>query len=180
MSKTNVNTFRNQPDEAGRFGIHGGRFVAETLMPLILNVEKAYKEASADKSFQREMYYYQKHYIGRPSPLYFAERMTAHFGGAKLYLKRDELNHTGAHKINNVLGQALLAKRMGKIKVIAETAQASMALPQQQPVRFSIWNAKSLWALKMSNGKSRMSTGCVFLAPKSTPLPQALARLKMR
>jgi tryptophan synthase beta chain len=121
MSKTNVNTFRSQPDEAGRFGIHGGRFVAETLMPLILNVEKAYKEASADKSFQREMYYYQKHYIGRPSPLYFAERMTAHFGGAKLYLKRDELNHTGAHKINNVLGQALLAKRMGKTKIIAET-----------------------------------------------------------
>ena len=121
MSKTNVNTFRNQPDEAGRFGIHGGRFVAETLMPLILNVEKAYKEASADKSFQREMYYYQKHYIGRPGPLYFAERMTAHFGGAKLYLKRDELNHTGAHKINNVLGQALLAKRMGKTKIIAET-----------------------------------------------------------
>ena len=121
MSKTNVNTFRNQPDDAGRFGIHGGRFVAETLMPLILNVEKAYKEASADKSFQREMYYYQKHYIGRPSPLYFAERMTAHFGGAKLYLKRDELNHTGAHKINNVLGQALLAKRMGKTKIIAET-----------------------------------------------------------
>ena len=121
MSKTNVNTFRNQPDEAGRFGIHGGRFVAETLMPLILNVEKAYKKASADKSFQREMYYYQKHYIGRPSPLYFAERMTAHFGGAKLYLKRDELNHTGAHKINNVLGQALLAKRMGKTKISAET-----------------------------------------------------------
>jgi tryptophan synthase beta chain len=121
MSKTNLNTFRNQPDEAGRFGIHGGRFVAETLMPLILNVEKAYKKASADKSFQREMYYYQKHYIGRPSPLYFAERMTAHFGGAKLYLKRDELNHTGAHKINNVLGQALLAKRMGKTKIIAET-----------------------------------------------------------
>jgi tryptophan synthase beta chain len=121
MSKTNVNTFRDQPDEAGRFGIHGGRFVAETLMPLILNVEKAYKEASADKSFQREMYYYQKHYIGRPSPLYFAERMTAHFGGAKLYLKRDELNHTGAHKINNVLGQALLAKRIGKTKIIAET-----------------------------------------------------------
>lgn len=121
MSKTNVNTFRNQPDEAGRFGIHGGRFVAETLMPLILNVEKAYNEARADKSFQREMLYYQKHYIGRPSPLYFAERMTAHFGGAKLYLKRDELNHTGAHKINNVLGQALLAKRMGKTKIIAET-----------------------------------------------------------
>ena len=121
MSNNNLNTFRNQPDEAGRFGIHGGRFVAETLMPLILNVEKAYKKARDDKSFLNEMAYYQKHYIGRPSPLYFAERMTAHFGGAKLYLKRDELNHTGAHKINNVLGQALLAKRMGKTKIIAET-----------------------------------------------------------
>ena len=121
MSNNNLNTFRDQPDEAGRFGIHGGRFVAETLMPLILDVEKAYSEARADKLFLSEMSYYQKHYIGRPSPLYFAERMTAHFGGAKLYLKRDELNHTGAHKINNVLGQALLAKRMGKTKIIAET-----------------------------------------------------------
>jgi tryptophan synthase beta chain len=121
MSNNNLNTFRDQPDEAGRFGIHGGRFVAETLMPLILNVEKAYNKARVDKSFLNEMSYYQKHYIGRPSPLYFAERMTAHFGGAKLYLKRDELNHTGAHKINNVLGQALLAKRMGKTKIIAET-----------------------------------------------------------
>ena len=121
MTNNNLNTFRDQPDEAGRFGIHGGRFVAETLMPLILDVEKAYNEARADKSFLSEMTYYQKHYIGRPSPLYFAERMTAHFGGAKLYLKRDELNHTGAHKINNVLGQALLAKRMGKTKIIAET-----------------------------------------------------------
>ena len=121
MSNTNLNTFRDQPDEAGRFGIHGGRFVAETLMPLILDVEKAYNKARVEKSFLSEMAYYQKHYIGRPSPLYFAERMTAHFGGAKLYLKRDELNHTGAHKINNVLGQALLAKRMGKTKIIAET-----------------------------------------------------------
>jgi tryptophan synthase beta chain len=121
MSNNNLNTFRDQPDEAGRFGIHGGRFVAETLMPLILNVEKAYNKARVDKSFLNEMSYYQKHYIGRPSPLYFDELMTAHFGGAKLYLKRDELNHTGAHKINNVLGQALLAKRMGKTKIIAET-----------------------------------------------------------
>ena len=121
MSVNNLNTFRDQPDEAGRFGIHGGRFVAETLMPLILEVERAYNKARADKSFLGEMSYYQKHYIGRPSPLYFAERMTAHFGGAKLYLKRDELNHTGAHKINNVLGQALLAKRMGKNRIIAET-----------------------------------------------------------
>jgi tryptophan synthase beta chain len=121
MINNNLNTLRNQPDDAGRFGIHGGRFVAETLMPLILNVEKAYNEARVDKSFLREITYYQRHYIGRPSALYFAERMTTHFGGAKLYLKRDELNHTGAHKINNVLGQALLARRMGKTKIIAET-----------------------------------------------------------
>ena len=121
MSTASLNTYHNQPDESGRFGIHGGRFVAETLMPLILNVESAYKSACTDKDFAAELAYYQKHYIGRPSPLYFAERLTSYFGGAKLYLKRDELNHTGAHKINNVIGQALLAKRMGKTKIIAET-----------------------------------------------------------
>ena len=121
MSTASLNTYRNQPDESGRFGIHGGRFVAETLMPLILNVEAAYNAARADRAFAAELSYYQKHYIGRPSPLYFAERLTSYFGGARLYLKRDELNHTGAHKINNVIGQALLAKRMGKTKIIAET-----------------------------------------------------------
>ncbi len=121
MTDVHLNSLRNQPDERGRFGMHGGRFVAETLMPLILKVEAAYKSVTTDADFQRELEYYQTHYIGRPSPLYFAERMTAHFNGAKLYLKRDELNHTGAHKINNVLGQALLAKRMGKTKIIAET-----------------------------------------------------------
>lgn len=121
MTEASMNSFRNQPDDGGRFGIHGGRFVAETLMPLILEVEKSYNESRQDESFARDLLYYQQHYVGRPSPLYFAERLTAHFGGAKLYLKRDELNHTGAHKINNVLGQALLAKRMGKKKIIAET-----------------------------------------------------------
>ncbi len=121
MGDTAPNSYRTLPDEAGRFGIHGGRFVAETLMPLILEVEKAYNTAKSDSGFESELLYYQKHYIGRPSPLYFAPRLTEHFGGAKLYLKRDELNHTGAHKINNVLGQALLAKRMGKTKIIAET-----------------------------------------------------------
>ena len=109
------------PDENGRFGIHGGRFVAETLMPLILQVESAYKEVKTDPDFNAELLYYQKNYVGRPSPLYFAEHLTKKYGGAKLYLKRDELNHTGAHKINNVLGQALLAKKMGKTKIIAET-----------------------------------------------------------
>ena len=121
MAEAPLNSYRNQPDEAGRFGIHGGRFVAETLMPLILQVEQAYRDAQNDPSYAAEMAYYLKHYVGRPSALYFADRLTKHFGGAKLYLKRDELNHTGAHKINNVLGQALLAKRMGKTKIIAET-----------------------------------------------------------
>jgi tryptophan synthase beta chain len=115
------NSYRNGPDEFGRFGMFGGRFVAETLMPLILEVEKAYKTAKADPKFAEEMEQYRKHYIGRPSPLYFAPRLTEHFGGAKIYLKRDELNHTGSHKINNCMGQILLAKRMGKTRIIAET-----------------------------------------------------------
>jgi tryptophan synthase beta chain len=115
------NTFRSGPDERGHFGIYGGRFVAETLMPLVLAVEAAYDAARRDPSFQAELDGYLEHYVGRPSPLYFAERLTRHFGGAKLYLKRDELNHTGAHKINNVLGQTLLARRMGKRRIIAET-----------------------------------------------------------
>jgi len=115
------NTYRAGPDEHGRFGIFGGRFVAETLMPLILAVEQAYGEAKDDPAFQREMEYYRKHYIGRPSPLYLAQRLTETLGGAKIYLKREELNHTGSHKINNCVGQILLAKRMGKTRIIAET-----------------------------------------------------------
>ena len=116
-----TNTFRNGPDDEGHFGIFGGRYVAETLMPLILEVEKAYEAAQADPSFREEMDRYLKYYVGRPSPLYLAERLTSHFGGAKVYLKRDELNHTGAHKINNTIGQILLARRMGKKRIIAET-----------------------------------------------------------
>ena len=115
------NSFRTGPDERGHFGIYGGRFVAETLMPLILELEKAYAAAKADPAFKREMDGHLKNYVGRPSPLYFAERLTAHFGGAKIYFKREDLNHTGAHKVNNVLGQIMLAKRMGKPRVIAET-----------------------------------------------------------
>jgi tryptophan synthase beta chain len=115
------NSFRTGPDETGHFGIYGGRFVAETLMPLILQLEEAYKVARTDPAFQTEMGEYLTHYVGRPSPLYFAERLTEHLGGAKIYLKRDELNHTGAHKVNNVLGQILLARRMGKTRIIAET-----------------------------------------------------------
>jgi tryptophan synthase beta chain len=121
MVKLNLNSLRTGPDSNGRFGIHGGRFVAETLMPLILEVEKSYEEAMKDSFFLDDLDMYRRDYIGRPSPLYLAERLTEYFGGAKIYLKRDELNHTGAHKINNVIGQILLAKRMGKNKIIAET-----------------------------------------------------------
>ena len=125
------NSFRTGPDENGRFGIYGGRFVAETLMPLVLELEAAYATAKADPAFKDELESYLKHYVGRPSPLYYAERLTEHLrassrahggkGGAKIYFKRDELNHTGAHKVNNVTGQILLAMRMGKKRIIAET-----------------------------------------------------------
>ena len=121
MSTTLQNSYRTGPDERGHFGLFGGRFVAETLMPLILELEKAYEVAKKDPAFQAELDHLAKHYVGRPSPLYFAERLTDKLGGAKIYFKRDELNHTGAHKINNVLGQILLARRMGKKRIIAET-----------------------------------------------------------
>lgn len=116
-----MNKANTQPDLNGHFGIFGGRYVAETLMPLILEVDKAYEEAKADPEFIRQIDYYFTHYVGRPSPLYFAPRLTAHAGGAKIYFKRDELNHTGAHKINNCIGQILLAQRMGRKRIIAET-----------------------------------------------------------
>ena len=131
MTIQQPNSFRTGPDERGHFGIYGGRFVAETLMPLILELEKAYNDAKVDPAFKAQMDGYLKNYVGRPSPLYFAERLTEHLrdvsaakggaGGAKIYFKREDLNHTGAHKVNNVLGQILLAKRMGKPRVIAET-----------------------------------------------------------
>ena len=115
------NTWDKWPDANGRFGEFGGRYVAETLMPLILDLEKEYRAAKQDPAFKAQMDDMWAHYVGRPSPLYFAERLTGHFGGAKIYFKRDELNHTGAHKINNCLGQVLLAMRMGKTRIIAET-----------------------------------------------------------
>ncbi|MBN8993716.1 MAG: tryptophan synthase subunit beta [Rhizobiales bacterium] len=115
------NSFRTGPDERGYFGMFGGRFVAETLMPLILELEKAYRAAKEDPAFKAELQALNTHYTGRPSPLYFAERLTEHLGGAKIYLKREELNHTGSHKINNCLGQILLARSMGKTRIIAET-----------------------------------------------------------
>jgi len=118
---TNPNSFRNQPDERGHFGAYGGRYVAETLMPLILELEREYRAAKADPAFQAEFDDLLEHYVGRPSPLYFAPRLTEELGGAQVWFKRDELNHTGAHKINNCIGQILLAMRMGKTRIIAET-----------------------------------------------------------
>jgi tryptophan synthase beta chain len=115
------NSWKTGPDENGHFGIFGGRYVAETLMPLILELDEAYAEAKKDPQFQAELEALNKHYTGRPSPLYYAESLTKHLGGAKIYFKRDELNHTGSHKINNCLGQILLAKKMGKTRIIAET-----------------------------------------------------------
>ncbi len=116
-----LNSLRLGPDEHGHFGIYGGRFVAETLMPLVLELEQAYAKAKDDPAFNAEMALYYKDYVGRPSPLYFARRLTEHLRGAKIYLKREDLNHTGSHKLNNVLGQILLARRMGKKRIIAET-----------------------------------------------------------
>ena len=121
MTAQRPNTYRGGPDAFGHFGLYGGRFVAETLMPLILEVERAYTEARNDPAFQRTLDGFSRDFVGRPSPLYFAERITEALGGAKVYFKRDELNHTGAHKINNTLGQILLARRMGKTRIIAET-----------------------------------------------------------
>jgi tryptophan synthase beta chain len=121
MSDFARNSYRAGPDEGGHFGAFGGRYVAETLMPLLLQLEKAYADSKNDPGFQGELTALLTHYVGRPSPLYFAERLTQHCGGAKIYLKREDLNHTGAHKINNCIGQILLARRMGKTRIIAET-----------------------------------------------------------
>ena len=118
---TGSNSFRNGPDDKGRFGDYGGRFVSETLMPLIIELEKSYQELKKDDGFWKEYEDLLNNYVGRPSPMYFAERLTSYLNGPKIYFKRDELNHTGAHKINNVIGQILLAKRMGKKRIIAET-----------------------------------------------------------
>ena len=118
---TGSNSFRNGPDDKGRFGDYGGRFVSETLMPLIIELEKSYQELKKDSGFWKEYEDLLNNYVGRPSPMYFAERLTSYLNGPKIYFKRDELNHTGAHKINNVIGQILLAKKMGKKRIIAET-----------------------------------------------------------
>src|SRR4026207_1313507 len=170
MNMIDPNSYRTGPDEKGLFGLYGGRFVAETLMPLILDLEKAYNAAKTDPAFKAEMGGHLKNYVGRPSALYFAERLTAHFGGAKIYLKREDLNHTGAHKVNNVLGQILLAKRMGKPRGIAaaraggwvegaRAGRASSARPARactasrppRCARSSGSNASCTWARSISS-----------------------------
>ena len=118
---TQLNTLRAGPDDDGHFGIFGGRYVAETLMPLILEVEKTYDSIKEDPSFQKDVENYLNDFVGRPSPLFYARRLTEHLGGAKIYFKREDLNHTGAHKVNNCIGQILVAQRMGKKRIIAET-----------------------------------------------------------
>ena len=138
MTQSNL---RTGPDANGLFGSFGGRYVAETLMPLILELDREYELAKHDPEFIKELAYFQRDYVGRPSPLYYAERLTEFCGGAKIYLKREELNHTGAHKINNCIGQILLARRMGKKRIIAEPAPGCTAWPPPPWQRGSACNA---------------------------------------
>ena len=149
------NSLRNGPDGQGRFGIHGGRFVAETLMPLILELEQAYEDAKVDPAFHAELQGWFKDYVGRPSPLYLAERLTAELGGARIYFKRDELNHTGAHKINNVLGQMILARRMGRSGSSPRPEPASTGSPRPLWRLGSASSVWSTWASAISSGSSR-------------------------
>ena len=157
-ASSKVNSYRAGPDERGRFGIFGGRFVAETLMPLILDLEKAYDEAKDDPAFHAELTHLNTHYAGRPSPLYFAERLTEHLGGAKIYFKREELNHTGSHKINNCLGQIQLARRMGKTRIIAETGAGQHGVATATVCRaLRPALASSTWARPTSSVRSPTS-----------------------
>ncbi|MEZ6030912.1 MAG: hypothetical protein R3C46_14330 [Hyphomonadaceae bacterium] len=170
------NTWSQWPDANGRFGAFGGRYVAETLMPLVLDLEQEYRKAKADPEFQREFDWLLEHYVGRPSPLYYAERLTQHFGGAKIYFKRDELNHTGAHKINNCIGQVLLARRMGKSRIIAETGAGRMASPRRRSARASACRALCSWARPMWSGRSPTCSACACSAPRSCRCRRVRAR----
>jgi len=149
----------DQPDKLGRFGDYGGRFVPETLMPSCLELEAAWHEAKQDPLFWQEFHHLLAHFVGRPSPLYLAQTLTDYYGGAKIYLKREDLNHTGAHKINNCVGQVLLAKRMGRTRIIAETGQGSMGWLRRQFVRALGCRVWSIWARSMWRAKSPMSFG---------------------
>lgn len=139
---------KTDPDELGHFGIYGGRYVPETLMSALVQLNEDYAKVRFDEDFWGEVDYYYKNYVGRPSPLYFAENISKELG-AKIYLKREDLNHTGAHKINHTIAQAILAKRLGKKKVIAETELGNMELQLQLWLLYLAWNVKCLWELKM-------------------------------
>ena len=149
---------RPGPDAEGHFGIYGGRYVAETLMPLILDLEKAYEQAKDDPEFTAEFERLLSHYVGRPSPLYHAERLSEHLGGARIYFKRDELNHTGAHKINNCIGQILLARRMGKTRIIAETGAGQHGVATATVCALFGLPCTSTWARPISSGSSPTSS----------------------
>ena len=142
------------PDSRGRFGPYGGRYVPETLMAPLEELERAYAEARADLSFQNELSAMLRDFAGRPTPLQFAERLTDHLGGARIYLKREDLLHTGAHKINNCIGQGLLVKRMGKHRVVAETAPGSTEWQRQRWPRSWDWNARFIWAPRIWSGSA--------------------------
>jgi tryptophan synthase beta chain len=178
------NTFRSGPDERGHFGDFGGRFVAETLMPLILELEHAYNDAKADPNFRAELDALNKHYTGRPSPLYFAERLTEHLGGAKIYFKRDELNHTGSHKINNCLGQIQLARRMGKTRIIAETGAGQHGVAVATvAARFGLPCVIYMGATDIERQRPNVSStlatqsrSASFIASFSVPAPEVTGR----
>lgn len=158
-----------EPNKDGFYGKFGGRFVPETLMTAVLELEKAYRESQADPSFQEELNQLLRQYVGRETPLYYAKNLTQHIGGAKIYLKREDLNHTGAHKINNALGQVWLAKRMGKKKIIAERVLVSTVWQLQLLQPSLIWNVSSTWVRKMSNAKLSMSSVWSFWELRSRP-----------
>lgn len=155
-----------EPNKDGFYGKFGGRFVPETLMTAVLELEKAYRESQADPSFQEELNQLLRQYVGRETPLYYAKNLTQHIGGAKIYLKREDLNHTGAHKINNALGQVLLAKRMGKKKSSLKLVLVSTVWQLQQLQPSSTWNVPSTWVRKMLNAKHLMSSVWSFWEPR--------------
>ena len=153
----------------GRFGIHGGQYIPETLMNAVIELEEAYNYYKNNPEFNRELTELFNEYAGRPSRLYYAEKMTKDLGGAKIYLKREDLNHTGAHKINNVLGQALLAKKMGKTRLIAETGAGQHALLRQPQQRLWVWSAWFSWARKIPSVRLSMYIVCGFSAQRLSP-----------
>ena len=162
------------PDDMGHFGPFGGRYVAETLMSALIELEKAYKAAKRDPAFRRELDAQLRDYAGRPTPVYFAQRLTEKGGGARIFLKREDLAHTGSHKINNTLGQGLLAMRMGKRRIIAETGRGSTVWRRPPFAPGWAFPARFIWARRMFAARRSTSSGCGFWAPVSLRwLPEA-------